>query len=292
MKAGVNSHIASISPEDIDAMRQQHPRLFGDTGSERFQRLLVWAAFVAVVTGCMWQTGFFDVARIAAGLGKIGHVLQFMLPPAHNGWLGEFLYAMLETLAMAFLGTLLAAVAAAPLGFLGAKNIAPLWLFHFGLRRFLDVLRGVDTLIWALIFVNVVGLGPFAGIMAIAVSDTGTLAKLYAEAIENVDRQPIDGVRAAGGGGLHIVRFGILPQVFPVMLSHVLYYFESNTRSATILGVVGAGGIGLQLSDRIRVNNWDEACFIILLILVAVSLIDLLSKTIRLRVINNPDTAS
>jgi phosphonate transport system permease protein len=143
---------------------------------------------------------------------------------------------------------------------------------------------------YAPIFVNVVGLGPFAGIMAIAMSDTGTFAKLFAEAIENVDRRPVEGIRAAGGNWLHVMRFGILSQVFPVMLSNGLYYFESNTRSATILGVVGAGGIGLQLADRIRVNNWDEACFIIILILLTVSLIDTLSKEIRLRMINNPET--
>jgi phosphonate transport system permease protein len=233
----------------------------------------------------MWQTGFFHVARIAVGIGKIGQVLRFMLPPAYHGWLGTFLYAILETLAMAFLGTLLASVAALPFGFLGAKNVLPLWGWHFGLRRFLDSLRGVDTLIWALVCVNVVGLGPFAGILAIAISDTGVLAKLYAEAIENVDRQPVDGVRAAGGSWLQVIRFGVVPQVLPVMLSHVLYYFESNTRSATILGVVGAGGIGVQLADRMRVNNWDEACFIIIMILITVALIDAISRIIRLRVI-------
>jgi phosphonate transport system permease protein len=141
-----------------------------------------------------------------------------------------------------------------------------------------------------MVFVFSFGLRPFLGVLAIAISDTGTLAKLFAEAIENVDRQPVEGIRAAGGNRLHVMRFGILPQVFPVMLSNVLYYFESNTRSATILGVVGAGGIGLQLADRIRVNNWDEACFIIILVLLTVSLIDTLSKEIRLRMINNPET--
>lgn len=279
-----------LSAAAIAESRQLYPRVFGRPAIENAKRALLWTIFFAAVLGGMWQTGFFDLAAIKAGLGKIFHVLQFMLPPAHNGWLDEFLYAMLETLAMAFLGTLLAGSAAIPLGFLGAKNVMPLWMFHFGLRRLLDGLRGVDTLIWALIFVNVVGLGPFAGIMAIAMSDTGTLAKLYAEAIENVDRRPIEGVRAAGGNWLQIMRFGILPQVFPVILSNVLYYFESNTRSATILGVVGAGGIGLQLADRIRVNNWDEACFIVILILITVSLIDTFSKEVRLRVINNPET--
>jgi phosphonate transport system permease protein len=121
--------------------------------------------------------------------------------------------------------------------------------------------------------------------MAIAISDFGTLAKLFAEAIEHVDRQQIDGVRASGANRLQIIRFGILPQVLPVLLSHVLYYFESNTRSATILGVVGAGGIGLQLADRIRVHNGDEVGFILMLILVTVTGIDWFSKVIRERLI-------
>jgi phosphonate transport system permease protein len=143
----------------------------------------------------------------------------------------------------------------------------------------------VDTLIWALVFVNVVGLGPFAGILAIVVSDLGTFAKLFAEAIENIDRKQVEGVRSTGASEIEVMRFGILPQVIPVILSQVLYYFESNTRSATILGIVGAGGIGLQLSDRIRVNNWDEACLIIIMILITVSIIDHLSKLARLRII-------
>jgi phosphonate transport system permease protein len=275
-----------LTAQDIAATQQAYPHIFRRPPQERLQASVLWGVLAFAVLGSLWRTGFFDVAMILRGLGKIGHVLHFMLPPAHNGWLGEFCYAMVETFAMAFVGTLIAGTVAVPLGYLGAKNIVPQWLFHFGLRRFLDGLRGVDTLIWALMFVNVVGLGPFAGILAIAVSDTGTLAKLYAEAIENVDARPMEGIRAAGGNRLQVIRFGVLPQVLPVMLSHVLYYFESNTRSATILGVVGAGGIGLQLSDRIRVNNWDEASCIILLILIAVALIDTVSKTIRLRVIH------
>ena len=227
----------------------------------------------------------FTPQRIWQGIWKLGWLVQLMFPPWHGGWLGEFSYAMLQTLAMAFLGTLFASLAAVPLGFLGARNVVPQWLFHFGLRRIFDGIRGVDALLWALMFVNVVGLGPFAGVMAIAVSDTGTLAKLFAEAIENVDRRQLDGVRASGANRLQVMRFGILPQVLPVMLSHVLYYFESNTRSATILGVVGAGGIGLQLADRIRVNNWDEVGFLLIMILLTVSCIDQLSKTIRRRFI-------
>jgi len=277
----------TLTLQDITATQQAYPHVFMRPLWQRLQMSVLWAVLGLAVLGSLWRTGFFDVAMILNGLGKIGRVLHFMLPPAHHGWLGEFCYAMLETLAMALIGTLCAAIVAVPLGYLGAKNMLPQWLFHFGLRRFLDGLRGVDTLIWALMFVHVVGLGPFAGILAIAVSDIGTLAKLYAEAVENVDARPLDGIRAVGGNWLQVVRFGVFPQVLPIMLSHVLYYFESNTRSATILGVVGAGGIGLQLADRIRVNNWDEASFIILLILCTVVLIDTVSKTIRLRVIQS-----
>ena len=282
MKAATISKI-----QDISSFKRRYPQVFDSPDADKIHRYGIWTLFWVILTICLWRTGFFDAPAVMNGIGKLGNVLRFMLPPAHNGWLGDFLYAILETLAMAFLGTLMACLAAIPLGFLGAKNMVPNRIFHFGLRRLFDGIRGVDALIWALVFVNVVGLGPFAGILAIAVSDTGTLSKLFAEAIENVDKKQIEGVRASGANPVQIMRFAILPQVFPVMLSNALYYFESNTRSATILGVVGAGGIGLQLSDRIRVNNWDEASFIICLILITVFLIDTLSKEIRIRIINN-----
>jgi phosphonate transport system permease protein len=273
-----------ISHAEVAAWRHLIPRAFGRSLGERLGIVAGWAAFAGVIVFCLWRM---DVTpqRLWQGFWKLGWLLQLMFPPWHGGWLWEFGYAVLQTLGMAFLGTLLASLAAVPLGFLGARNVVPQWMFHFGLRRIFDGIRGVDALIWALMFINVVGLGPFAGVMAIAVSDTGTLAKLFAEAIENVDRRQIDGVRASGANRLQIMRFGILPQVLPVMLSHTLYYFESNTRSATILGVVGAGGIGLQLADRIRVNNWDEVGFILILILITVTVIDLASKAIRQRMI-------
>lgn len=276
----------TMKEHQIRSIRQDHPELFGRSLSGNIKIVLFWTVFLATAVFCFWRTGFFDFTNIYHGLTKLGGVLAFMFPPAPGGWLSEYLHAILETLAMAFLGTFLASLAAIPLGFLGAKNVIPNWVFHFSLRRVFDGIRGVDALIWALIFVNVVGLGPFAGILAIAVSDTGTLSKLFAEAIENVDNKQIEGVRATGAGSVKIMRYGIFPQVFPVMMSNSLYYFESNTRSATILGIVGAGGIGLHLSDRIRVNNWDEALFIIILILITVTLIDMLSKEIRMRIIN------
>lgn len=234
---------------------------------------------------CLWLFNASPV-RIWNGLGQLGTILAQMFPPTADEMLWEFVAAMAQTVGMAFIGTMVAAILAVPLGMLGARNVLPNWLARFLFRRSSDVLRGVDQLIWALIFVRAVGLGPLAGILAIIVSDTGTLAKLYSEAVENTDRKPVDGVRACGGGQLMGVRFGILPQVLPLMLSSVLYIFESNTRSATILGIVGAGGIGFFLSDRIRTMNWEETSFIILMILVTVYLIDGLSKMIRTRLIS------
>ena len=146
-----------------------------------------------------------------------------------------------------------------------------LWRFEMSPLRFVNGLGELFRIVAKML----------AGILAIIISDTGTLAKLYSEAIENIDRKPVDGVRSVGGGPLQAMRYGVLPQVLPMMLSSALYTFESNTRSATILGIVGAGGIGFYLSDRIRTMNWEDASFILLLILLTVYLIDSFSRWVR-----------
>lgn len=265
---------------DISRLKRTNPEIFDRPLQERLRDWALWLVFLATFAFGLWWIDASPM-RILNGLNKLGMLVVLMVPPWPGDGLWDFSLAMLETLAMAFLGTVIAAVIAVPLGFLGAKNIVPNWVFHFGLRRLFDTFRGIDGLVWALIFVSAVGLGPFAGVLAIAVGDVMVMGKLFAEAIENIDRKPVDGVRASGGSGLHVVRLGVFPQVFPVMMSHVLYFFESNVRSATILGIVGAGGIGLQLSDRIRINNWQQAAFIILMILVTVAVIDALSRRIR-----------
>ncbi|WP_372619047.1 phosphonate ABC transporter, permease protein PhnE [Falsiroseomonas sp.] len=241
------------------------------------------AGFLLLVLG-LWRVDA-TPERILDGLGKLGWLVGLMWPPSPGGALGDLLDALAETVAMAFLGTLLAATVALPLSFFGAGNVVASTLLRFTVRRSYDALRGVDSLVWALIFVSAVGMGPFAGILALAVPDIGLLAKVFSEALESADRRQVEGVRAAGGSRLQAIRFGLIPQAAPVMLSQLLYTFESNTRSATILGVVGAGGIGLALGDRIRLNNWDEAAFIVLLILVTVAAIDWASRRIRLKLI-------
>lgn len=210
-----------------------------------------------------------------------------MFPPSYGNedrlWL--YLDSLGETLAIALLGTLLAALLAFPVSFLGANNVMTQRVIHFMSRRSFDTFRAVDPLIWALVWVNVTGLGPFTGILAIATGTFGDFAKLFSEAIEAADKKPVEGVVASGGSAVEGVRFGMLPQVLPVMLSQVLYYFESNTRSATIIGIVGAGGIGLHLAEQIRTLEWQNVSFLIIMILLTVAVIDYISAKLRFAII-------
>ena len=245
---------------------------------------LVFGSLVLLLLGGLWRMDA-SPERIINGLTKLGWLVALMWPPSAGGVLPELLMSLLESLAMAFLGTVLAVVVALPLALLGAGNVIGNMLLRFSVRRLYDGLRGIDTLIWALIFVAAVGMGPFAGILALAVPDIGTLSKLFSEALESADRRQVEAVRAAGANRVLAVRLGLIPQVAPVMLSQILYTLESNARSSTVLGIVGAGGIGLALADRIRINNWDEVAFIVLLILAMVAAIDFVSRRLRLKII-------
>ena len=267
---------------DIAAWRARVPAAFGSTGRTRTIRIAGWLVF-ALWLGWALQHFGFTPQRLWNGLSGLATILRLMVPPSPGDLWVDILRGIAESVAMAFLGTFVAALIAVPLGFLGAGNVVTNWLFRFSLRRVFDGFRGVDQLIWALAFVRAVGLGPLAGVLAIATAEIAVLAKLNAEAIENAERRQVEGVTAAGGGRLARLRFGVLPQVLPVMLAQALYFFESNTRSAAILGVVGAGGIGLQISERIRVRHWDEVAFIILLMVVTVAAIDFLSARLRRR---------
>jgi phosphonate transport system permease protein len=270
---------------ELRDLRARYGHLAAPSLAARVQTAAWLAGFAGLVVFSMIHLDI-SPTQLWDGLGKLGELAGVLFPPDDGGYLATFLKACLETLAMAFLGTLLAAVGALPLGFLAARNVVANKILHFLVRRVLDVVRGIDVLIWALVFVSAVGLGPFAGILAIAAHDLGVLSKLFSEAIENTERGQVEGVRAAGGNGWQIARFGLLPQVLPIFVSHILYFFESNIRSASILGIVGAGGIGLQLSDRIRVNAWAQVSFIVIMIIVLVAAIDTLSRAIRLRLIH------
>ena len=274
------------STADLAEARRRHPDLFR---KDWRQRAIVTAAFGLPLVLFAVGMATLDVSwgRVLSGFGQLGDFVVLMIPPSYGttAKLWAYLFALAETVSIAFLGTLLAAILAAPFGFLAARNVIPNWIFHFGVRRFLDTIRSVDTLIWALIWINVVGLGPFAGVLAIMSSDFGSFGKLFSEAIEAADRKAVEGIESAGGSRLHAVRFGLLPQVLPVMASQVLYFFESNTRSATIIGIVGAGGIGQYLYEEIKVLEWNHVSFLIVLVLIAVFAIDWISARIRFAVI-------
>ncbi len=270
-----------MSAARLGEFKRRHPLVFQRPLHERLLVIGTWSGFALLTVYCLWRFEFSPV-KLWSGLGELGAIVTQLFPPMPGDQPREIFAALLETVAMAFIGTTLAAIMAFPIAFLAAKNTFPFGLARFGVRRFMDVLRGIDQLIWALIFVRAVGLGPLAGIMAITISDTGTLAKLFSESIENIEKKPAEGLRAAGANNTQTLRFAIIPQVVPMFLSSALYMFESNIRSATILGIVGAGGIGFQLSDRIRAHQWEEACFILILILITVACIDWLSKNLRM----------
>ncbi|WP_204115324.1 phosphonate ABC transporter, permease protein PhnE [Shimia biformata] len=199
---------------------------------------------------------------------------------------GDVAWALFETVLMAFLGTFGAAIVALPLAFLAAKNFSPLMLVRQVTRRFFDFFRGVDALIWTVVLARAFGPGPLTGALAILVTDTGSFGKMFSEALENVDEKQIEGIRSTGAKPIQRYRFGVIPQITPVLLSQILYYFESNTRSATIIGAITGGGIGLLLTQAmITQKDWEEVTYYIILIVLMVMAMDWLSGILRRRLI-------
>lgn len=276
--------MSQLPKHDPAQLRAKYPDVFERPASARLATPLVALAALAVFIFGLVNLGF-SPTRFISGLRELGWISMMMIPPNPGSSLPTYLQALGETLSIALLGTTLAALMALPVSLLAARNIVPSGLLRFPVRRLFDSIRGVDTLIWALVWINVVGLGPFAGVLAIAVSDFGAFGKLFSEAIEAADQKEVEGIRASGGSALHEIRFGLMPQVLPVIAGQVLYFIESNTRSASIIGIVGAGGIGLQLAEQIRVLEWQKVSFLVLMILVAVAAIDFISGKLRFAIV-------
>ncbi len=251
-----------------------------------------------------WPNFFFDTRSPFFGMSPT-ELLAVVTSGAHidprmPNWqlaIAEFLYnaewqhldvfnKLLQTIVMAFVGTLFAATLAFPLSFIAARNITPNRLGNWLMKRGFDFLRSVDMLIWALFFVRGFGPGPIPGIAAIFFTDTGTLGKTNTEALENIDDRQREGVRAVGASPANVQRYGVVPQVLPVFLSQALYFWESNTRSATVIGAVGAGGIGLKLIEAMRTNqDWENVAYMVILILIVVFVFDNISMALRTRLI-------
>ena len=211
--------------------------------------------------------------------GNMATYASDFFPPDFRQW-RIYLEEMIVTLQIALWGTALAVVSAIPLSLLAASNITPAWI-HQPIRRFMDACRAINEMVFAMLFVVAVGLGPFAGVLALWVHTAGILAKLFSEAVEAIDPQPVDGIRSTGASSLHEIVYGVIPQVMPLWVSFTLYRFESNVRSATVVGMVGAGGIGVILWEIIRAFQYAETCAVMIIIVLTVSLIDLVSARIR-----------
>jgi phosphonate transport system permease protein len=237
---------------------------------------------VGVLAWVTWDTGA-DPVRLARGVPWMLDFLRRMLPPDLSV-LPAALAGALTTFEIALLGTAAAAAVAVPLGFLSARNVAPPSLFY-PVRAGLNFFRSIDTLVYALLFVAAVGLGPFPGVLAVVAYTTTSLAKLYSETIEGIDPGPVDAITATGATRLQILRFGILPQVLPLFLSYILYRLETNIRAATVLGFVGAGGIGFYLQTYLRMIDYPAASTVLLVTVTMVMVVDFASSRLRARLV-------
>ena len=261
-------------------------------GVKVYKRFLGWENFVFDTRSAFWGKSFGEVMSMLASGERVNpdrsNLAQAWNDILYNAeWQHLDVWTkLLQTIVMAFVGTLFATVLAFPLAFVAARNITPNRIVNQVIKRFFDFQRSVDMLIWALFFTRAFGPGPLAGISAIFFTDTGTLGKLYAEALENIDDKQREGVRSVGAAPLLVQRFGVMPQVLPVFLSQSLYFWESNTRSATIIGAVGAGGIGLKLWEAMRTNqDWENVAYMVILILAVVYVFDSVSNALRSRLI-------
>ena len=256
----------------------------GRNRSEVFRYFTGWELFWFTLDSPYYGKSFPELAGRAAS-GEAGAIFNDFW--TNKMWRHQDVaWAIFETILMAFLGTLGAAMVALPLAFLATRNFNPMKSVRFATRRVFDFVRGVDALIWTVVLARAFGPGPLTGALAILVTDTGTFGKIFSEALENVDQKQIEGVQSTGANAPQRYRFGVIPQVTPVLLSQLLYFLESNTRSATIIGAITGGGIGLLLTQAIITQkDWEEVAYYIVLIILMVMLMDWFSGWLRKRLI-------
>jgi len=242
--------------------------------------LLPWAA-LALVLGWAWGGAEIRPLDLIRDSENMLTYARDFFPPDFRDW-RIYVRELIVTVQIALWGTFAAVIAAIPLGLLCSSNIAPVWIYQ-PVRRLMDACRAINEMVFAMLFIVAVGLGPFAGVLALFVHTTGTLAKLFSEAVEAIDPRPVDGVRATGSHRLVEIVYGVLPQVLPLWVSFTLYRFESNVRSASVVGMVGAGGIGVVLYEVIRSFQYAQTCALLIMLVVTVTVIDLISAWLRKR---------
>ncbi len=250
---------------------------------QRLIDLLVWGGVFVLLATAFGPTDMGHLPRLFSNSGNMRQFGQEFVHPDFQYW-KLYIAQMWLTVQIALWGTLLAVLIAIPFGLACARNLSPLWLQQ-PMRFLMNILRSIPDLVIGELFIVAVGLGPFAGVMALAINTGGVLAKLFSEAVEAIEPAPVEGVRATGAAPLQAIVWGVIPQVMPRWTSYALYRFESNARSATVLGLIGAGGIGQTLFDSLSGYAYSQTSAIVVVIVVAVSLIDLLSQAIRGRLI-------
>jgi phosphonate transport system permease protein len=260
--------------------------------AETFKYEPGWELWFFTLDSPLYGKTFGELAALAVSGDRVDEARSNLALMASEFWTnrmwrhGDVAWAIFETILMAFLGTMTAALVALPLSFLAARNFMPLGPLRFAARRVFDFIRGVDGLIWTIILSRAFGPGPMTGAIAIAITDAGSFGKTFSEALENIDEKQVEGIRSTGANGLQRARFGVIPQLTPVLLSQVLYYLESNTRSATVIGAIVGGGIGLLLTQAIITQkDWEEVAYYMVLIVLMVMAMDTLSGWLRRKLI-------
>ncbi len=241
-----------------------------------------WLLWLSIAALLAWSWGPTEMRKATALFTDWRNMAEFasgFLRPNFRDW-DVYLWEMVETVQIAVWGTALAVVLGTPFAILSSSNVCPQWIVQ-PVRRLMDAFRAMNEIVFALLFVVAVGLGPLAGVLALTVHNIGIVAKLFSEAVEAIDPRPVEGIRATGATRLQEVIFGVVPQVLPLWSSFTLYRFETNVRSATVLGIVGAGGIGFSLYENIRSFQYSETAAIIIIVVLTVTLIDLISAGIR-----------
>ncbi|MBE0554086.1 MAG: phosphonate ABC transporter, permease protein PhnE [Rhodobacteraceae bacterium] len=259
---------------------------------ETFRYFPGWEMFFFTLDSPFYGKGAGELAALALWGDRVDPAQANLPHMLRDFWTnrmwrhGDVAWAIFETVLMAFLGTMGGGLIALPMAFLAARNINPLGPLRFALRRVFDFVRGVDALIWTIVLARAFGPGPMTGALAILITDIGSFGKTFSEAVENLDEKQVEGVRSTGANGVQRLRFGVLPQVVPVLLSQLLYALESNTRGATVVGAIVGGGIGLMLTQAIQTQkDWEEVAYYMVLIVLMVMAMDSLSGWLRRKLI-------
>jgi phosphonate transport system permease protein len=259
-----------------------HPPLHALAHTAGNKRSLTWYlswGFILLLLAASWQGADMRPVELFRDSSNMATYAADFFPPNFRQW-RLYVEEMVITLQIALWGTALAVITAVPMALLASSNIVPWWVYQ-PVRRLMDACRAINEMVFAMLFVVAVGLGPFAGVLALWIHTSGILAKLFSEAVEAIDPQPVEGIRSTGASSLDEIVYGVIPQVIPLWISFTLYRFESNIRSASVVGMVGAGGIGVVLWEIIRGFQYAETCAVMLIIIATVSVIDLMSARIR-----------